>query len=120
MLPLILAFPLGSFAQTIPATGAAPVSPEKKEETKAGQTKRPKVSRTEGQLLAVDTKAGTLRVKIKDVERSFTVEGRGAKARLEKTRVGQPIRVYYYEKEGKFIATSLRGGLGGHEPPKVP
>jgi hypothetical protein len=114
---VIFTFTKLSFAQEA-ATSPGVGSPEKKTETR-GPSKLPgKPSRVEGELMAVDLAAGTLRVKAKDKEMSFITEGKEAKSRLEKATVGQMIRVFYYEKEGKFMAKSLAGGLGGNEPAK--
>ena len=121
LVPLVIfTLAIAGLAQDTPTTKAAPGGPEKKGETKP-QAKPPRVkpSRFGGDVVAIDLKAGTLTVKDKDgKERTFTVEGAGAKARLQNTRVGQVIRGGYQEKEGKFIATALRGGLGGHEAAK--
>ena len=117
----LLTFTLAAagLAQDAPTTKAAPDGTEKKGEAKPQTKSRVKPSRFGGDVVAIDLKAGTLIVKNKGgKERTFTVEGVNAKARLQSARVGQVIRVAYQEKEGKFVASSLRGGLGGHEAAK--
>ena len=120
LVPLVIfSLAMAGLAQDTPTRKAAPGGLEKKGEAKPQAKPRVKPSRFAGDVVAVDLKAGTLTVKDKDgKERTFTVEGASAKARLQRARAGQVVRVGYQEKEGQFIATSLSGGLGGHEPPK--
>ncbi len=99
LVPLIsLTFAGLSFAQATPAT------PEKKMERKA---EKPKVSRITGELASVDGKAGTLTVKVKDKEMSFTAETKSAKSALGKVKAGDKVSVSYTEKDGKLIASSV-------------
>ncbi|MBI4528069.1 MAG: hypothetical protein HY695_30105 [Deltaproteobacteria bacterium] len=100
LVPLIsLTFAGVSFAQ-----GAPPAGSEKKMEKKS---EAPKTSRVTGEATAVDAKAGTLTVKAKDKEMSFTAEGKSAKGALEKIKVGDQVRVSYTDKDGKLIARSV-------------
>ena len=119
---IIFLFATTGFAQAAPETPSTPAGPDKKAETKARPKAQAKTPRFDGQVIAFDPEAGTLRVraKDKDKEMSFIVESESGKARLKRARVGQAIRVSYQEKEGKFIATALRGGVGGHESAKAP
>lgn len=122
VLGVIFAVSTADGVQAPPATPPKPAAPEaeKQPETQAPQTKRAKTFRFEGTVTAIDVKAGTLKVKSKDgKEQTFVVERRSAKERFDRARVGQVIKVAYQEKDGKFIATGLRGGLGGREPPKT-
>ena len=111
---VLLAFATASFAQAAPATQATD-SPEKKAETKPKWQQRVWTARLDGELVAVDPKAGTLQVKTVNGEHGFTVEGNAAKTRLERAKLGQKIGVIYYEKGGKLIAKDLKGGLGTNE-----
>jgi hypothetical protein len=112
----ILTFAMAGFAQDSATKQAAPGATEKKGEAKPQPKQRVKPSVFEGNVAAIDLKAGTLKVRARDgKEQTFTVEGAITKARLEKARVGHVIRVGYVEKEGKLVATGLKGGLGGHE-----
>lgn len=122
LVPLaILTFTAAGFAQATPATPATPEkkAEEKKVDKKVEKKQRPKTTQFAGELVAADAEKGTLRVKGKDKEMSFTVDSKGSKKRLGRAKVGQQIRLRYHEKEGKLIATSLAGGLGGHEPAKA-
>ena len=108
-----LAFSGVSFAQAkpaTPATPATPASPEKKAEKAAKKEDRPKTTRVTGEIMSLDAKAGTLRVKVKDKEMSFTAETKGAKSALEKVKVGDKVSVSYTEKNGKLIARSVTEG----------
>jgi len=99
-----LAFTGVSFAQAKPATPATPASPEKKAEMKQ---ERPKTSRVTGEIVSLDAKAGTLRVKVNGKEMSFVAETKGVKSALEKVKVGEQVRISYTEKGGKLIAHSV-------------
>jgi len=59
-----------------------------------------------GDVTSVDKKAGTLRVKAKDKEINLSADSKSTKAALEKLKVGDTVRVYYTEKDGKIIAAS--------------
>ena len=48
----------------------------------------------------------TLRVKAKDKEINLSADSKSTKAALEKLKVGDTVRVYYTEKDGKIIAAS--------------
>lgn len=105
LVPLVtLAFAGASFAQATPATPAKPASPAVKSEKKE---EKPKARRIAGEIVSVDAKAGTLAVKVKDKEMSFTAETKAAKGALEKVKVGERVRVSYTEKDGKLIASSV-------------
>jgi hypothetical protein len=71
------------------------------------KAEKPKATRIVGEIISVDAKAGTLTVKAKDKEMSFTAETKAAKAALEKVKVGDGVRVSYNEKNGKLIARSV-------------
>lgn len=110
---ITLAFSGVSFAQAKPATPAipaTPASPEKKAGKVGKKEGQPKTTRVTGQIISLDAKAGTLRVKAKDKEMSFTAETKGAKGALEKVKVGDTVSVSYTEKNGKLIARSVAEG----------
>ena len=93
-----LAFACVSFAQAKPATPTTPM--EKKAEMKSEKHV------LTGDVTSVDKKAGTLRVKAKDKEINLTADSKSTKAALEKLKVGDTVRVYYTQKDGKIIAAS--------------
>ena len=95
---VIVAFAGASFAQTTPQTPAKPIHGESK--------------RDSGQLVAVDTKAGTLKVKTKDKELSLIAESKEAKAALAKVKVGEKVRFGYVEKGGKLILINVGSPKG--------
>jgi Cu/Ag efflux protein CusF len=110
---ITLAFSGVGFAQAkpaTPATPATPASPEKKAEKAGKKEGQPKATRVTGEIMSLDAKAGTLRVKVKDKEMSFTAETKGAKSALEKVKVGDRVSVSYTEKNGKLIARSVTEG----------
>ncbi len=100
---ITLAFSGVSFAQAKPATPAAPET-GKKTEMKA---EKAKTIRATGEVTAVDAKASTLTVKVKDKETNLIAESKAAKSALEKVKVGDMVRVSYIEKDGKMIASSI-------------
>ena len=117
LVPLVtLVFIGAGCAPASPPTPAVPAGAE----GKAQRRERPKMTRLEGEVIAIDVEASTLTVKTKGEEMSFIVESKGAKARLAKAKVGKEIRLSYFERDGKLIADYLAGGLGGREPAKAP
>lgn len=115
----IFTFATTSFAQGTPAPKASDSAGQKPETKTEKPKQRVKPSRFDGTVAAFDAEAGKLTVKDKKgIEKSFTVEDKNVKTRLERASVGHAIRVSYVEKDGKLVATSLAGGLGGHEPAK--
>jgi Cu/Ag efflux protein CusF len=93
-----LAFTSVSFAQAKPATPTTPM--ERKSEIKSEKHV------LTGDATSVDAKAGKLTVKAKDKEIKLTADSKSTKAALEKIKVGDTVRVYYTEKDGKIIAAS--------------
>jgi Cu/Ag efflux protein CusF len=93
-----LAFACVSFAQAKPATPTTPM--EKKAEMKSEKHV------LTGDATSVDAKAGKLTVKAKDKEINLTADSKSTKAALEKLKVGDTVRVYYTQKDGKIIAAS--------------
>ena len=107
LVPLVaLTFAGTSFAQM---KSDAPAQPEKKMEKKAETTK---ATRTAGNVVSVDAKAGMLTVKTKDKELSFTAESKTAKSALEKLKAGDRVSVSYTEKNGKLMARSVTPSKG--------
>lgn len=111
---IALTFAGASFGQATPATPATPAKPAEK----AAQKKEagPKTMRVSGEIVALDAKAGTLTVKAKDKEMAFIAEGKGAKAGLEKIKVGEKVRVSYTDKDGKLIARSIAAAAPAKAP----
>ena len=92
------AFACVSFAQVKPATPTTPA--EKRTEMRSEKHV------LTGGVTSVDAKAGKLGVKTKDKEINLTADSKSTKAALEKIKVGDTVRVYYAEKDGKIIAAS--------------
>jgi len=107
---ITLAFAGLSFAQATPATPAKPATPPEKMAPK--KEEKAKTTGVTGEVVSVDAKAGTLTVKAKDKEMSFTAETKGAKKQLEKVKAGDRVRVSYTEKDGKRIARSVTMAKG--------
>jgi hypothetical protein len=106
LVPLVtLAFAGASVAQSTPTTPAQPAGPAKPAQKKreAGQ----KTTRVRGELVSVDAKAGTLKIKTKDKELSLAATSKETKSALGKVKVGDTVRVAYTEKEGKLILSSV-------------
>jgi ribosomal protein S1 len=96
-----------SLAGTGFAAGAAsPAKEEKKAEATEKKEQRVTPRQLTGEVTSVDPKGGTLTVKAKTGEKSFTAEEK-AKGALEKIKVGDRVRVRYVEKEGKLMARSV-------------
>jgi len=83
---------------------AEPSAPAKMEEKKAPEKEKPKAISATGEVASVDAKAGTLAVKVKDKEMSFTAETKV----VEKVKVGDRVTVSYTEKDGKMVASSVK------------
>ena len=97
-----LAFSGLCFAQAKPATPATPAAPamEKKTEMKS---EKPKATKATGEVTAVDAKAGTLTVKVKDKNINLTADS----SKLGKVKVGDMVKVSYTDKDGKMNASSI-------------
>jgi hypothetical protein len=91
---------LGQGTTPAPAKPAAPAKATEKKEVV-------KVLRGRGEVAVADTKAGTLKVKVKDKELSFNAESKESKEGLAKVKMGDNVRVTYTEKEGKLTLRSV-------------
>lgn len=100
---IIFAFVGTSLAQGTTPAPAKPAAPAKTTEKKEVV----KILRARGELTAADAKAGTLKLKLKDKELSFTAESKESKEGLVKVKVGDNVRVTYTEKEGKLTLRSV-------------
>ncbi|OGQ80669.1 MAG: hypothetical protein A3F90_17645 [Deltaproteobacteria bacterium RIFCSPLOWO2_12_FULL_60_19] len=87
-----------------PAKQAAPAKTTEKKEATV------KVNRARGELLAVDSKAGTAKVKGRDGEMSLIADTKETKDALTKVKVGDPVRFMYTEKDGKLVLARLEKG----------
>ena len=98
-----------AFAGTVWAQGTtpAPAKPAAPAKTTEKKEVTVKVSRGRGELLAVDSKAGTAKVKAKDSEMSVVADTKETKDALAKVKVGDPVRFTYTEKDGKLSLRSL-------------
>src|SRR5262245_29936744 len=96
-----------SFAQMKPATPTTPDAPamEKKTEMKSEKAKANVLT---GEITSTAPKAGTSTVKPKDKDNNPTADSKSTRARVEKLKVGDMIKVSYAEKDGKMIASSVR------------
>jgi len=92
---------------TTPGAPAKPAAPAKTTEKKEVTVK---VSRARGELLAVDSKAGTAKVKTKDKEMTFNADTKETKDALAKVKVGDSVRIAYSEKDGKLVLRSVDKG----------
>ena len=99
----LFAFVGTSFAQGTTPAPAKPAAPAKATEKKEVV----KILRARGELTAADAKAGTLKLKLKDKDLSFTAESKESKEGLAKVKVGDNVRVTYTEKEGKLTVRSV-------------
>jgi hypothetical protein len=90
-----------------PASPAKPAAPAKTTEKKETTVK---VSRGRGELLAVDSKAGTAKVKARDGEMSLVADAKETKDQLTKVKVGDPVRFMYTDKDGKLVLKMLEKG----------
>ena len=70
--------------------------------TKAATTEQ----RFRGSVTALDTKAGTLKVKGRSDEKSFVVDDK-AKTAFAKVKVGDRVRVNYSDEAGKLVIHSF-------------
>lgn len=106
-------------ALTFPPVFATPLAQaaEKAKEEKA----KPKTLSATGEIVSIDAKGGTLAVKVKDKELSFTATTKAAKSALEKLKTGDRVRVSYTEQDGKMMASSIRAAKApAKKPEKAP
>lgn len=103
----LFAFVGTSLAQGTTPAPAKPAAPAKTTEKKEVTVK---VNRARGELLAVDSKAGTAKVKGRDGEMSLVADSKETKDQLTKVKVGDPVRLTYSEKDGKLVLRSLEKG----------
>ena len=99
-----------AFAGSIWAQGTAPAKPAAPAKTTEKKEATVKVSRGRGELLAVDTKAGTAKVKGRDREMSLNADTKETKDQLAKVKVGDSVRFTYTEKDGKLVLGMLEKG----------
>ena len=105
LVPVVaFAFAGSVWAQGTTPAPAKPAAPAKTTEKKEGTVK---VNRGQGELLAVDSKAGTAKIKARDKELSLTAESKETKDALAKVKVGDSVRVTYSEKDGKLTLRSV-------------
>ena len=70
------------------------------------KAEKPKAMSAQGEVTAVDAKAGTLSVKTSDKSLDLTATSK-AKSALGKVKVGDMVKVSYTEKDGKMNASSI-------------
>lgn len=103
----LFAFVGTSLAQGTTPAPAKPAAPAKTTEKKDVAVK---VSRGRGELLAVDSKVGTAKVKGRDREMSLIADTKETKDALAKVKVGDAVRFTYTEKDGKLVLRMLEKG----------
>ena len=100
-----------AFAGSVWAQGTTPGAPAKPSTTTKPTEKKEvvvKVSHARGELVAVDSKAGTAKVKAKDGEMSVVADTKATRDALAKVKVGDNVQVAYVEKDGKLTLRSVR------------
>ena len=101
----------GTSSSTAPSKSSTASSTKsdttKSTDTKSSKSSAPKVQRVRGELTAVDAKAGSAKVKLKDKELSLSAESQEAKDSLAKVKVGDNVRVAYVEADGKLTMKSI-------------
>lgn len=70
--------------------------------------------RFRGSVTALDTKAGTLKVKGRNDEKTFTI-GDKVKTSFDKVKVGDRVRLVYADEGGKLIIRTLTESKSGSE-----
>ncbi len=116
LLQLTAALALAAFAFT--ATAA------EKKEGEAAPEKKKRAVPYDGKISAVDKAAGTVTLATKNKSRTFVITSEtkitkdGKPATLEVAKEGEEGAVSYVEKDGKYMANSLRVGPKPAEEPK--
>ena len=95
----------GMTAEKTPAPGGAALSSPSGRPPSA--KKAPKQLNYRGKISALDVRAGTLSVSGSAGEKRFMVQD-AAKDAVERLAVGDNVRIFYTEKNGKLTATSIR------------
>ena len=96
----------------IASAGLAADTKDKSATPSTTTTKAPTEQRFRGSVSALDTKAGTIKIKGKNDEKSFTV-GDNAKSSFAKVKVGDRVRVAYADEGGKLVLHSLAESKNG-------
>ena len=113
VLVALFAFVGTSFAQGTtpapakPAAPAKPTAPAKPAEKKEVKDSVVKGRRGRGEIVSLDAKAGTVKVKGRDREATLIADTKETKGALAKVKVGDPVRFTFSEKDGKFVLRSL-------------
>ena len=93
-------------AETTTGKSAAPTTTT----TKAAAAEH----RFRGSVTALDTKAGTLKVKSKSDEKSFLI-GDKVKSSFDKVKVGDRVRLTYADEGGKLVIHALTETKSGSD-----
>jgi len=104
------------FAQVKATTPATPASQAPKGKTAATESEKAQSTVLTGRVTAVDAKAGTLTLKLKDKELNLTTNSSSTRAALERLKVGDVARVF--AKGTSLIAASPVKAESKTEPPK--
>ena len=99
-----LAFAGSVWAQGTTPAPAKPAAPAKTEKREAAS----KEKRGRGEIVTLDAKAGTVKVKSRDNEMSLVADTKETKDALAKVKVGDPVGFSYTDKDGKLVLRSLK------------
>jgi hypothetical protein len=98
----------------IASAGLAADTKDKSAAPSTTTTKAPSEQRFRGSVSALDTKAGTVKIKGRNDEKSFTI-GDKAKSSFAKVKVGDRVRVAYADEGGKLVVHSLSDSKSGSD-----
>lgn len=101
------------FALNVAGIALAAETPKEKP---APNTTKPAATehRFRGEVTALDTKAGTLKVQGRNDEKIFVI-GEKAKSAFDKVKVGDRVRLVYADESGKLVIRSLTESKRGSE-----
>jgi hypothetical protein len=105
LLLIVILFGTGFAVDSTPAKGSA-LGAEKKTSNKDKKPEAHSRRRFKGEITSLDKKASTFSVKSTAGEKSFATQD-AAEESVKKIAVGERVRVSYFEKDGKQIATSI-------------
>ncbi|MBM4261851.1 MAG: hypothetical protein FJ145_10515 [Deltaproteobacteria bacterium] len=106
----------GLIALSLAGAAVAADTPKDKKPA-AGADKTPAATtehRFRGSVTALDTKAGTLKVKGRNDEKTFII-GDKAKSAFDKVKVGDRVRLTYADEGGKLIIRALTESKSGSD-----
>jgi Cu/Ag efflux protein CusF len=85
----------------------------------AAEVEKPREPRLRGEVSAIDTKAGSVKVKSRSGEKTVVFAAK-TKAGLDKIKIGDRVRITYVEKDGKLLGQTIGEARRGRSEDGAP